>query len=31
VQIPETDYPQLASMQSTVRYLGPLMKDVPAA
>jgi acyl carrier protein len=31
VQIPETDYPQLASMQSTVRYLQPLMKDVPAA
>jgi acyl carrier protein len=28
VQIPETEYPQLASMQSTVRYLQPLMKDV---
>jgi len=31
VQIPEQDYPQLSSMQSTVAYLGPLMKDVPAA
>ena len=29
VQIPETDYPQLASMQSTVTYLEPLMKDIP--
>lgn len=27
VQIPEEDYPQLASMASTVEYLGPLMKD----
>jgi acyl carrier protein len=27
VQIPEQDYPQLASMQSTVTYLAPLMKD----
>jgi len=31
VQIPEEDYPQLASMQSTVAYLEPLMKDIPAA
>ncbi len=30
VQIPEQDYPQLASMESTVNYLEPLMKDVPA-
>jgi acyl carrier protein len=28
VQIPEEDYGQLASMQSTVAYLGPLMKDL---
>ena len=28
VQIPEEDYPQLASMQSTVQYLEPLMKDI---
>ncbi len=28
VQIPEEDYPQLASMQSTCTYLEPLMKDV---
>lgn len=27
VQIPEQDYPQLASMTSTVTYLTPLMKD----
>jgi acyl carrier protein len=27
VQIPEEDYPQLATMESTVRYLAPLMKD----
>lgn len=27
VQIPEQDYPQLASMASTVTYLTPLMKD----
>jgi acyl carrier protein len=27
VQIPEEDYGQLASMESTVRYLEPLMKD----
>jgi len=29
VQVPEEDYPQLASMQSTVKYLEPLMKDLP--
>lgn len=28
VQVPEDDYPQLASMQSTVTYLEPLMKDI---
>jgi acyl carrier protein len=27
VQIPEEDYPQLASMQSTVAYLTPLLKQ----
>ncbi len=30
VQIPEEDYPQLASMESTCNYLEPLMKDVEA-
>jgi acyl carrier protein len=30
VQIPEEDYPQLASMDSTCKYLEPLMKDVEA-
>jgi acyl carrier protein len=30
VQIPEEDYPNLATMQGTVSYLTPLMKDVPA-
>ncbi len=28
VQIPEEDYPQLASMASTTTYLTPLMKDI---
>ena len=28
VQIPETEYPELASMSSTVRYLEPRMKDI---
>jgi acyl carrier protein len=28
IQIPETEYPELASMASTVRYLEPRMKDV---
>jgi acyl carrier protein len=27
IQIPEEDYPQLASMDSTCNYLEPLMKD----
>ncbi len=28
LHIPEEDYPQLASMSSTVQYLEPRMKDV---
>ena len=28
IQIPEEEYPELASMTSTVRYLEPRMKDV---
>lgn len=28
IQIPEEDYPELASMKSTVDYLEPRMKDV---
>ncbi len=28
VQIPEEDYPELASMKSTVTYLEPKMKDL---
>ena len=28
IQIPEEEYTELASMGSTVKYLGPLMKDV---
>ena len=28
IQIPEEDYPELASMESTCKYLEPLMKDV---
>jgi len=28
IQIPEEDYPQLASMGSTVTFLEPLMKDI---
>ena len=28
VQIPEEDYPQLASMQSTCEYLAPKMADM---
>ena len=28
VQIPEEDYPQLASMASTTTFLTPLMKDM---
>ena len=28
IQIPEEDYPELASMESTCRYLEPLMRDM---
>jgi acyl carrier protein len=28
IQIPETEYPELASMSGTVRYLEPRMKDI---
>ncbi len=28
IQIPEQDYGELASMQSTVKYLEPLMEDL---
>ena len=28
IQIPEEDYQELASMQSTVSYLTPMLKDV---
>jgi acyl carrier protein len=31
VQIPEEDYTELASMESTVKYLEPLMKDIDKA
>ena len=31
IQIPEEDYPELGSMQSTVKYLEPLMQDVQKA
>ena len=31
IQIPEEDYPQLASMESTVNYLEPIMKDMQRA
>jgi acyl carrier protein len=27
IQVPEADYPQLASMTSTVKYLEPHLKD----
>ncbi|WP_459556927.1 acyl carrier protein [Lacunimicrobium album] len=30
VQIPEEDYPNLVSMDSTVKYLTPILKDTPA-
>jgi acyl carrier protein len=30
VQIPESDYEHLISMNSTVDYLSPLLKDAPA-
>jgi len=29
IQIPEEDYPALASMASSVQYLLPRMKDIP--
>lgn len=29
VQVPEQDYPALASMAGAVAYLAPLMKDTP--
>ena len=28
IQIPEEDYGELASMESTVKYLEPLLKDI---
>ncbi len=28
VQVPEEDYVQLASMQSTITYLEPMMRDI---
>ena len=28
IQIPEEDYPELVSMQSTVQYLEPRMRDI---
>ena len=28
VQIPEEDYPQLATIDSTIQYLAPIMKDL---
>ena len=31
IQIPEEDYPNLNSMESTVVYLTPKLKDVPVA
>jgi acyl carrier protein len=31
VQIPEDDYVQLATMDSTIQYLAPLMKDLDKA
>ncbi len=31
IQIPEDDYVELASMQSTVKYLEPMMKDLQKA
>ena len=30
IQIPEEEYPELASMKSTVAYLEPIMKDIEA-
>jgi acyl carrier protein len=31
IQVPEQDYPQLASMASTVNYLEPKMRDLQRA
>jgi acyl carrier protein len=31
IQVPEEDYPMLASMESTCRYLEPRMKDLARA
>ena len=31
IQIPEDDYVQLASMESTVRFLEPMMRDLEKA
>ncbi len=31
IQIPEEDYPKLATMAGTVEYLGPMMKDLQRA
>ncbi len=31
IQIPEDDYVELASMQSTVKYLEPMMKNLQKA
>ena len=28
IQIPEEDYPELASMESTCKYLEPMMRDL---
>jgi len=28
IQVPEEDYPQLVSLQSTVAYLEPMLRDV---
>ena len=31
IQIPEEDYPELASMKSTVTYLEPRMRDIQSS
>jgi acyl carrier protein len=31
IQVPEEDYPQLATMESTVRYLEPRLRDVESS
>ncbi|MGA2616806.1 MAG: acyl carrier protein [Thermoguttaceae bacterium] len=30
IQVPEEDYAQLASMATTIKYLGPRMQSIPA-